>query len=155
MRLFDIKVEIAYMLTLKEIQHQKKMVALSSVGAAIGLTTIKIVVALLTGSLGILAEAAHSGLDLVASLLTYFAVRVADRPPSMEGSVTKLLWSATVQEIEHVVLDVVGPDAVTGLRPGWWSSYLRSRPASVYGGTEQIQRNIVSQRILGMPRPAR
>src|SRR5579863_7902755 len=62
-------------------QREKKMVALSSVGAAIGLTTIKIVVALLTGSLGILAEAAHSGLDLVASLLTYFAVRVADRPP--------------------------------------------------------------------------
>ena len=69
------------MLTLKEVQRQKKMVALSSVGAAIGLTTIKIVIALLTGSLGILAEAAHSGLDLVASLLTYFAVRVADRPP--------------------------------------------------------------------------
>ena len=69
------------MLSLKEIQHEKKVVALSSVGAAIGLTTVKIVVALLTGSLGILAEAAHSGLDLVASLMTYFAVRVADRPP--------------------------------------------------------------------------
>ena len=83
------------------------------------------------------------------------SLRVADRPPGQEGSVTKLLWSSTVQEIEHVVLDVVGPDAVTGLRPGWWSSYFRSRPASVYGGTEQIQRNIVSQRILGMPRAAR
>jgi cation diffusion facilitator family transporter len=69
------------MLTLKDIQREKKMVALSSVGAAIGLTSIKIVVAVLTGSLGILAEAAHSGLDLVASLLTYFAVRVADLPP--------------------------------------------------------------------------
>ncbi|HEU0001671.1 MAG TPA: cation diffusion facilitator family transporter [Ktedonobacteraceae bacterium] len=69
------------MLTLHEIQREKKLVALSSVGAAIGLTSIKIVVALLTGSLGILAEAAHSGLDLVAALLTYFAVRVADRPP--------------------------------------------------------------------------
>ncbi|HVB72044.1 MAG TPA: cation diffusion facilitator family transporter [Ktedonobacteraceae bacterium] len=69
------------MLTVKEIQREKKLVALSSVGAAIGLTSIKIVVALLTGSLGILAEAAHSGLDLVASLMTYFAVRVADRPP--------------------------------------------------------------------------
>ena len=56
------------------------MVALSSVGAAIGLTSLKIVVALLTGSLGIMAEAAHSGLDLVAALMTFFAVRVADRP---------------------------------------------------------------------------
>ncbi len=69
------------MLTLHDIQREKKVVALSSVGAAIGLTSIKIVVALLTGSLGILAEAAHSGLDLVAALMTYFAVRVADRPP--------------------------------------------------------------------------
>jgi cation diffusion facilitator family transporter len=61
--------------------HREKMiVALSSVGAAIGLTTLKIVVALFTGSLGILAEAAHSGLDLVAALMTFLAVRVADRP---------------------------------------------------------------------------
>lgn len=56
------------------------MVALSSVGAAVGLTGIKIVVAILTGSLGLLAEAAHSGLDLVAALMTFFAVRVADKP---------------------------------------------------------------------------
>jgi len=61
-------------------QHEKTIVALSSVGAAIGLTGLKIVVALLTGSLGILAEAAHSGLDLVAALMTFLAVRVADRP---------------------------------------------------------------------------
>ena len=61
-------------------QREKMLVALSSVGAAIGLTSLKIVVALLTGSLGILAEAAHSGLDLVAALMTFLAVRVADRP---------------------------------------------------------------------------
>ena len=60
--------------------REKTLVALSSVGAAIGLTSLKIIVALLTGSLGILAEAAHSGLDLVAALMTFFAVRVADRP---------------------------------------------------------------------------
>lgn len=69
------------MIAAKEAQREKKLVALSSVGAAIGLTSIKIIVALLTGSLGILAEAAHSGLDLVAALMTYFAVRYADRPP--------------------------------------------------------------------------
>src|SRR5215469_11336373 len=60
--------------------REKTLAALSSVGAAIGLTTLKIIVALLTGSLGILAEATHSGLDLVAALMTFFAVRVADRP---------------------------------------------------------------------------
>ncbi|HWS83023.1 MAG TPA: cation diffusion facilitator family transporter [Ktedonobacteraceae bacterium] len=60
--------------------REKTLVALSSVGAAIGLTSLKITVAWLTGSLGILAEAAHSGLDLVAALMTFFAIHVADRP---------------------------------------------------------------------------
>lgn len=68
------------MISTREAQREKRLVALSSVGAAIGLTSIKIVVAVLTGSLGILAEAAHSGLDLVAALMTFFAVRVADKP---------------------------------------------------------------------------
>ncbi len=62
------------------IHREKTLVALSSVGAAIALTSLKLIVALLTGSLGILAESAHSGLDLVAALMTFFAVRVADRP---------------------------------------------------------------------------
>src|ERR1700740_441446 len=72
--------KVAKMVASKEAQREKRLVALSSVGAAIGLTTLKIVVAVLTGSLGILAEAAHSGLDLVAALMTLFAVRVADKP---------------------------------------------------------------------------
>ncbi len=59
---------------------EKKFVAGSSVLAAIFLTGIKLVVGLITGSLGILAEAAHSALDLVAAVITYFAVRVSDRP---------------------------------------------------------------------------
>ena len=56
------------------------MVALSSLIAATVLTILKIVVGFLTGSLGILSEAAHSGLDLVAAAVTYFTVRVSDRP---------------------------------------------------------------------------
>ncbi len=68
------------MIPANEAHREKTTVALSSVAAAIGITSLKIVVGLLTGSLGILAEAAHSGLDLVAALMTFFAVRVADRP---------------------------------------------------------------------------
>ncbi len=64
--------------------REKRMVALSSVLAAVFLTAMKIVVGLLTGSLGILSEAAHSGLDLVAAAVTYFAVRVSGRPPDFE-----------------------------------------------------------------------
>jgi len=62
-------------------QKEKRSVALLSVLAAVGLTTFKLIVGLLTNSLGILAEAAHSGLDLVAAAMTYFAVRVSDKPP--------------------------------------------------------------------------
>ena len=54
-------------------------VALSSVVAAVVLTVLKLVVGLATGSLGLLAEAAHSGLDLVAALMTLLAVRIAAR----------------------------------------------------------------------------
>lgn len=57
----------------------KQSVALTSVAAAVVLTGMKLVVGISTGSLGILAEAAHSGLDLIAALLTLFAVRIADR----------------------------------------------------------------------------
>jgi cation diffusion facilitator family transporter len=65
-------------------QQEKNSAALNSVLAAVGLTTFKIIVGVLTGSLGILAEAAHSGLDLVAAVMTWFAVRVADKPADPE-----------------------------------------------------------------------
>jgi len=55
-------------------------VAGHSVLAAFAITALKIVVGFTTGSLGILSEAAHSGLDLVAALVTYFSVRVSDKP---------------------------------------------------------------------------
>ncbi len=49
--------------------------------AAVGLTAFKFVVGILTGSLGILAEAAHSALDLAAAFMTFLAVRFSSRPP--------------------------------------------------------------------------
>lgn len=59
---------------------EKKDAALLSVVAAIILTGFKLVIGIVTNSLGILSEALHSGLDLVAALITYFSVRVSDRP---------------------------------------------------------------------------
>jgi cation diffusion facilitator family transporter len=61
--------------------HEKRWAAMSSVIAAVGLTGFKIIVGLTTGSLGILAEAAHSGLDLMAALMTFLAVRISGKPP--------------------------------------------------------------------------
>jgi len=62
--------------------REKSLVALSSVFAAIGLTSMKLVIGLATGSLGILSEAAHSGLDLAAAAVTLLAVRISGRPAS-------------------------------------------------------------------------
>ncbi len=63
---------------------EKSKVALTSVLAAVGLTSFKLVIGLLTNSLGILAEAAHSGLDLVAALVTFLAVRLSGKPADKE-----------------------------------------------------------------------
>ena len=63
---------------------EKRGVAGSSVLAAVVITALKVVVGLATGSLGILSEAAHSGLDLVAAVVTFFSVRVSDKPADAE-----------------------------------------------------------------------
>ena len=65
---------------LAEMQAEKRRVALNSVYVAMVITALKIWVGLSTGSLGILSEAAHSGLDFLAALITLFSVRVSDRP---------------------------------------------------------------------------
>ncbi|HLI76651.1 MAG TPA: cation diffusion facilitator family transporter [Acidobacteriaceae bacterium] len=62
----------------------KTSAALSSVLAALGITLLKLITGLLTGSLGMLSEAAHSGVDLIAATLTLFTVRVSDRPADEE-----------------------------------------------------------------------
>src|SRR6266699_1282277 len=65
-------------------QDPKQRVALTSIAASAGLTIAKGVVGLATGSRAILSEAAHSLLDLAATIMTYFAVRVSGRPADAE-----------------------------------------------------------------------
>lgn len=59
---------------------EKRRVALHSLISALGITVLKLIVGISTQSLGILSEAAHSGLDLVAALITLFSVGVSDKP---------------------------------------------------------------------------
>ena len=63
---------------------EKNRVALLSVFAAVFLTGFKLLVGFLTGSLGILSEALHSALDLVAAVITYVSVRISDKPADRE-----------------------------------------------------------------------
>ena len=69
---------------LESMQREKRTVALNSLYAALAITTLKLIVGLSTDSLGILSEAAHSGLDLVAALVTLLSVRVSDKPADAE-----------------------------------------------------------------------
>src|SRR5260370_23401099 len=64
----------------ESMRAEKRTAAGNSVLAAVVITGLKIAVGFSTGSLGILSEAAHSGLDLIAALVTFFSVGVSDKP---------------------------------------------------------------------------
>ena len=64
----------------ESMRREKRAVAGNSVLAASAVTALKIIVGITTGSLGILSEAAHSALDLVAAVVTFLSVRVSDKP---------------------------------------------------------------------------
>ena len=66
--------------------HAKRAAAIFSVLAAGAVTALKLLTGVLTGSLGMLSEAAHSGIDLIASGITLFSVQLADRPADAEHS---------------------------------------------------------------------
>ncbi len=64
----------------EDARRQKDRITLVSIAAAVVLVGLKLGVGLVSGSLGLLSEAAHSSLDLVASVITFFSVRIAGRP---------------------------------------------------------------------------
>jgi alkylation response protein AidB-like acyl-CoA dehydrogenase len=71
--------------------------------------------------------------------------------PGPEGSLTKWMWSETNQELVQLAADLLGPDALTaGNR--WAYELLRARGNSIEGGTTEILKNIVAERVLGLPR---
>jgi hypothetical protein len=73
------------------------------------------------------------------------------RPAGPESSIAKLLWSDLDQEIAATATDLLGPDGTSG---PWARDRLASRAFSIAGGTTQVNKNIVAQRILGLPKTA-
>jgi cation diffusion facilitator family transporter len=65
---------------IKRIAAEKTSAALASVFAACAMTALKVITGVLTGSLGMLSDAAHSGIDLLGAGLTFFSVRISDKP---------------------------------------------------------------------------
>ncbi len=74
--------------------------------------------------------------------------------PGPEGSLTKWMWSDTNQELVQLAADILGPETLAqGSR--WGYELLRARGNSIEGGTTEILRNIVAERVLGLPRAGR
>ncbi len=71
--------------------------------------------------------------------------------PGPEGSLTKWMWSETNQQLTQFATDVLGPEA---LRAGgrWAYELLRARGNSIEGGTTEVLKNIVAERVLGLPK---
>src|SRR5687767_38535 len=77
--------------------------------------------------------------------------------PGPEGSVAKLHWSESNQRLTKLALDILGPSAQLDGSDGVWSGYwqyqqLRSRGNTIEAGTSEVLRNIISERVLGLPR---
>jgi alkylation response protein AidB-like acyl-CoA dehydrogenase len=79
---------------------------------------------------------------------------VAGSDPGPEGNVTKLVTAEHMQAVTEFALRVLGPAGVDGSHPvlAWW--YLFNRSMTIAGGTSEVSRNVIAERILGLPREA-
>jgi alkylation response protein AidB-like acyl-CoA dehydrogenase len=95
---------------------------------------------------------------------------VAGRPPGPGSSINKLFWSEHHREITELALDILGADALapTGHAPlivfgpddatapnttaSWATIFLNARAGTIYAGSSEVQRNIVAERVLGLPK---
>jgi alkylation response protein AidB-like acyl-CoA dehydrogenase len=95
-----------------------------------------------------------SGLRTMAAL-------AAGRVPGPEASVAKLFWSEYHKKLGEIAVGIVGTDALVRPEGGdyattqWENVFLSSRPGTIYSGTSEIQRNIIGERVLGLPKEPR
>jgi alkylation response protein AidB-like acyl-CoA dehydrogenase len=80
-------------------------------------------------------------------------------PPGPEGSLPKLQWAETNQRMQELAVDLQGPHGqlfqgeTRALHDAYWQyGFLRARANSIEGGTSEIQRNIIAERVLGLPK---
>ena len=115
-----------------------------------------------------------AGLASRAEILRYSGMRtltavLSGGAPGPESSINKIMWTELYQDITVAAVDLLGPaatahdgiaahvplppDATGNNKPATWVNHLLcARPASIYSGSNQIQRNIVGERVLGLPK---
>ncbi|MBF8185293.1 acyl-CoA dehydrogenase family protein [Nonomuraea sp. K274] len=90
--------------------------------------------------------------------LRTLAGMAAGRQPGPESSIAKLFWSEYHKRLGELAVDILGPEAL--VRPEgagypttrWQNVFLSSRAGTIYSGTSEIQRNIIAERALGLPK---
>jgi alkylation response protein AidB-like acyl-CoA dehydrogenase len=101
------------------------------------------------------------GLDVMrAHVLRTLADSGGGTPGAAEASVSKLFWAGWHRALGELAMEVIGASSmVAGEHAGdldeWQRLFLFSRADTIYGGSDEIQRNIIAERVLGLPREAR
>uniref|UniRef100_UPI002B2783C0 acyl-CoA dehydrogenase family protein n=1 Tax=Nocardioides sp. TaxID=35761 RepID=UPI002B2783C0 len=73
------------------------------------------------------------------------------------GSIFKLVWANWHRRLGEVAMQVAGPSGLLTAGPGyeldeWQRLFLFSRADTIYGGSDEVQKNILAERVLGLPR---
>ncbi|GAA2342747.1 acyl-CoA dehydrogenase family protein [Saccharopolyspora halophila] len=103
---------------------------------------------------------ARAWTELEALRCTVFRTLGRDGPPGPEASVVKLLWSTFHRGLGELAMEVAGPDGLTARGEPYdldaaQRLFLFTRADTIYGGSNEIQRNIIAERVLGLPREPR
>ena len=88
------------------------------------------------------------------------ALRTLESPPPGAESIAKLVWSQWHRRLGELAMEVAGPEGLTVAQAPyeldqWQRLFLFSRADTIYGGSDEIQRNILAERVLGLPREIR
>jgi alkylation response protein AidB-like acyl-CoA dehydrogenase len=96
------------------------------------------------------------GLQVMRFTATATLGRPTDAPPGAEANIAKLLWANWHRDLGELAVDVLGRDAVAQQDDGDFSDaqrlFLYTRADTIYGGSNEIQRNVIAERALGLPR---
>ena len=103
--------------------------------------------------------AAHIRVEIMLlNLYRGITSRLRGQPPGPEASLDKLYWSEMDKWMQELGMDLQGPysqlmhDSKYAIAGDWQYNFLRSRAGTIYSGTSEIQKNIIGERVLGLPK---